>query len=137
MSDKWYLKYKTIKYSEDGKIYLPYNNCEWVGKPKVSSVIIVRMSCGGGMGGSCWNEYLLDKEIKEGINNYTRIDGIKVALNSKYVVRVIYGKHIVKAYYQYYEWTGKDENEQELVVLSETKNAELYDECKTLREVYE
>ena len=65
MSEKWYLSYNTIKHSKDGKIYLPVSPSKYLSKPKVSSVIVVKMSCGGGMGGSCWNEYLLDKDIKD------------------------------------------------------------------------
>lgn len=137
MSEKWYLSYNTIKHSKDGKIYLPVSPSKYLSKPKVSSVIVVKMSCGGGMGGSCWNEYLLDKDIKDGLNTYTRIDGIKIKINSKYVVRVVYGMYIVKVKYIHFNYNFKEtiDKEQELLVLSDVKDVELKNECKTLKDV--
>ena len=137
MSDKWYLSYKTIKHSKDGRIYFPLTPCEWLDKPKVEKIIVVRMSCGGGMGGSRWNEYLLDDDIKDGLNTYTRVDGIKVKINSAYVVRVVYGMYFVKVKYKHYNSNFKEtiRTEQELYVLSDVKDVKLVDDYKSLAEV--
>lgn len=135
--DKWCVKYSKIVYSKDGKIYLPNCPSKWSSKPKVSKIIIVRMTCGGGMGGSCWNEYLKADKIIDGINDYERIDGIKIAINSKYVVRVVYGMYIVKSSYIHYNENFKETIGKELpfYALSNTKDIEIIHECKTLPEV--
>ena len=133
----WYLTYKKMKHSEDGKIYLPLSPSKYLSKPKVSSVIVVKMSCGGGMGGSRWNEYLLDKDIKEGLNTYTRIDGVKIKINSKYVVSVVYGMYIAKVKYKHFNHNFMEtfDKEQELLVLSGVKGVKLIDDYKTMEDV--
>lgn len=135
--NEWSIKYERIVYSKDGKIYLPNCPSKWLSKPKVSKVIMVLMTCGGGMGGCRWKEYLIDKDIKDGLNQYTRIDGLKIKLNSKYVVKVVYGMYIVKSSYIHYNENYKETIGKELpfYALSNTKDIEVIHECKTMQEV--
>lgn len=135
--DKWCLRYKTIRYSKDGKVYFPNTPCEWLSKMTVTKVIVVTMTCGGGMGGSRWKEFLIDDDIKDGLHTYTRIDGVKIKINSKYVVRVVYGMYMAKVKYIHYNENFSDTcgKEQELYVLSDVKDMKLFDECHTLAEV--
>ena len=135
--NKWCLRYKTISYSKDGKVYFPQTHCEWVGKMTVKKVIIVTMTCGGGMGGSRWSEFLIADDIKDGLQTYTRIDGVKIKINSKYVVRVVYDMYMAKAKYIHYNKCFSDTfgKEQELCVLSDVKDMKLCNEYHTLAEV--
>ena len=48
----------------------------------------ITMTCGGGMGGSQWHEYVeRTNRFPEGVTEYTRWDGKAVHLNSAYMVK--------------------------------------------------
>lgn len=89
---------KELTEVKDGKIYYPLTPCSWVGKPKVSKVLDITMSCGGGMGGCKWHEYVEDDSVKEGISNYKSIDGKVVCLNSRWIVKAEH-RYIVRVTY--------------------------------------
>lgn len=68
------------------KIGYPRTPCRWIGKEKVKTVTLVRMSCGGGMGGASWLEILEKTEVQPGLNKYKRVDGSFVTLNGNFIV---------------------------------------------------
>lgn len=111
-----------IKKLTDGKIYYPKTPCEWVGKPKVSKILDVLVSCGGGMGGAQWHEYITDKKVSGvGLHDYKRIDGTKVSLNSRWVVKVDY-VYLIRVNYKHYNtnFSSTYGTTQELVFISDT-----------------
>lgn len=77
-----------IKYLKDavlGKIYTP---SEWIGKPEYTSVTRLRMTCGGGMGGSSWYEYVhrVAGISSNAIVRFIRYDGKPIIINTAYIV---------------------------------------------------
>ncbi len=74
------------------KIGLPNTPSQFIGKEKIIKAKKVLMTCGGGMGGSKWNEYIVDFPDKIAPSN-TLIDvtnylGEKIKLNIAYIVKV-------------------------------------------------
>lgn len=75
---------------------------------EVKDIIVVSMTCGGGMGGSCWDEYFdavdLDSIPTEKIVSYTdAITGKKKVINTRYLVNVE-EKQMLKVYQDITEW---------------------------------
>lgn len=72
------------------KIYLPNTPSHFVGGAKIYKVKKVKMTCGGGMGGSVWNEYIIDfpENIGTGHIDVTNYKGEKMLLNTRYIVKV-------------------------------------------------
>ena len=67
----------------------------------VKNVLLITMTCGGGIGGAQWKELVLDEDCKITSNElHTFIDAIsgkEVTLNSHYIVK-IEPKQVLKVY---------------------------------------
>lgn len=73
---------------KENKVYLPLSPAKFVGKEVVDALSIM-MSCGGGIGGSKWREYVEPCYVKEGLNEVHDIVGNKdKILNSEFMVMV-------------------------------------------------
>lgn len=72
------------------KMYLPNTPSRFVGNAKVIKVQKVRMTCGGGMGGASWYEYVVDfpETPRHDLVKVTNYKGEKMTLNTAYVVKV-------------------------------------------------
>ena len=72
------------------KIYLPNTPSKFVGDAKIFKVKKVKMTCGGGVGGSSWYEYIVDfpELFGGGMLNVTNYKGEKMILNTRYIVKV-------------------------------------------------
>ena len=74
------------------KIYLPNTPSYFVGEVDIRRVKKVKMTCGGGMGGSCWYEYILCDTMPEnlsyGLINVVNYRGEKITLNTSYIVKI-------------------------------------------------
>ena len=75
------------------KFYLPNTPSYFVGDVDIKKVKKVKMTCGGGMGGSCWYEYILCDTMPENLS-YGLIDvenykGEKITINTMYVVKIM------------------------------------------------
>lgn len=74
------------------RVGFPMTPSEWVGKPERKPISRVKMTCGGGMGGSVWFEYVdrflyLDIPMDK-MKILTRIDGESICVNPRYMVMV-------------------------------------------------
>lgn len=49
---------KQIKFTNRDTLGLPRTPSRWVGEPQYKPITSITMSCGGGMGGSKWHEYV-------------------------------------------------------------------------------
>ena len=72
------------------KIYRTCSPSSFTGKEEIHNMLKIRMSCGGGLGGSSWYEYIHDTNELEGetpvwVTNYR---GEKVKLNPKFMVKI-------------------------------------------------
>lgn len=67
----------------------PCTPSRWTGNPLYEKITVLTMTCGGGMGGSKWKEYVLRvKNIPSNTTQeYTTLDGKKIKLNSAYLVK--------------------------------------------------
>ena len=67
----------------------PLGSSRWVGEPIYEEITAIRITCGGGLGGSSWLEYVkridLTKE-NDDLIKVTRIDGKVITINRRYVV---------------------------------------------------
>ena len=72
------------------KMYLPNTPSRFVGKARVIKVKKVKMTCGGGMGGSVWDEYVVDypERVGQGLIEVTDYRGKQMSLNTRYIVKV-------------------------------------------------
>ena len=80
-----------IKVRTNLEVGFPRTPAYWVGEPTYEPITRIGMSCGGGMGGSYWHEYikgtsLLEKIPEEKLIQVERIDGKRCVLNTKYIV---------------------------------------------------
>lgn len=75
----------------NGTLGLPYLPAKWVGKEKYTKILKVRMTCGGGMGGASWYEYIKEIPMEELINNDKLVvktfDGEEKLINTRYLVK--------------------------------------------------
>ena len=73
------------------KFGFPMTPSKWVGKPKTRKITRLLMTCGGGMGGSRWYEYVEHFQFEsidpDGVVIVDRIDGKNVWVNPKYIVQ--------------------------------------------------
>lgn len=72
------------------KIYRTCNPSSFVGKEEIHNILKIKMSCGGGLGGSSWYEYIYDTVALEGdslvwVTNYL---GEEIKLNPRFMVKV-------------------------------------------------
>ena len=86
------------------EIYKIYKTCSPSETPvvvEVKNVLLITMSCGGGIGGSIWKELVLDEDCKIPSNElHTFIDAItgkEKTLNTSFVVK-IEPKQVLKVY---------------------------------------
>lgn len=74
------------------KFYLPNTPSYFVGKVDIKRVKKVKMTCGGGMGGNCWYEYILCDTMPEDLNygliNVVNYKGEKITINTMHVVKI-------------------------------------------------
>ena len=79
------------------KMYLPNTPSKFVGKAKVIKVQKVKMTCGGGMGGASWDEYIVDfpESIESGLVKVTNHKGKKMTLNTRYIVKIVDSQIVV------------------------------------------
>ncbi|RAP49228.1 MAG: hypothetical protein BZ138_08100 [Methanosphaera sp. rholeuAM270] len=80
-----------IKVLEGNKIGYPTSPSLWTGEPEYVEIMVFTVSCGGGMGGSKWYEYVLREEINPNtLQEFTTIEGDKILINTSNVVKVSY-----------------------------------------------
>ena len=74
------------------KFYLPNTPSYFVGKVDIKRVKKVKMTCGGGMGGCSWYEYILcdtmPEDLSYGLINVVNYKGEKITLNTSYIVKI-------------------------------------------------
>lgn len=68
-------------------IYLPCTPAQWIGEPEYKQITQIHLTAGGGMGGSSWYEYVekIDSIETNTIQEFTRITGKKILLNTRYI----------------------------------------------------
>lgn len=75
------------------KFYLPNTPSHFVGKVDIKKVKKVKMTCGGGMGGSCWYEYILcdtmPEDLSYGLIDVVNYKGEKITINTMYIVKIV------------------------------------------------
>lgn len=86
---------------ETYKIYKTCSPSETPVVTGVRNVLLITMSCGGGIGGSCWKELVLDEDAKIPSNELRTftdaISGKDITLNTSFVVK-IEPKKMLKVY---------------------------------------
>ena len=72
------------------KMYLPNTPSKFIGMAKVIKIKKVKMTCGGGIGGASWDEYVVDfpETPKCDLIKVTDYKGKKMTLNTRYIVKV-------------------------------------------------
>ena len=77
-----------FEYRKDAELGKKKNPSYWEGEPEYTPITRIRMSCGGGMGGAQWFEYIyrLGKIPSNTIMKVKRYDGKVISLNTSYVV---------------------------------------------------
>ena len=91
--------------------YKIYKSCSPSKTPVVveeKDILVVKMTCGGGMGGSCWDEFFLTEDLSsipsDALHTFTdAITGEEKSINTKYVVK-IEGRQMLKVYQDITEW---------------------------------
>lgn len=77
-----------VKILKENKVYLPLSPSKFVNKEVIDALCII-MSCGGGMGGSKWREYVEPCHIKDGLNEvHDIVDNKDIILNSNFIVEI-------------------------------------------------
>lgn len=80
---------KTLKSDSLG---LPFTPSHWVGTPEYIPVTRIRMTCGGGVGGSSWYEYvnriMIDDVIDSKFIKVTDYTGNEITINTNYIVEM-------------------------------------------------
>lgn len=71
------------------KVFPPISPSSWADSPEYIKITRVLMTCGGGIGGAQWNEYIRRiSNIKSNeIQEFDAFDGRKVLLNSSFIVK--------------------------------------------------
>ena len=77
-----------IPYITKSKLGLPMTPAKWVGEPTYKPVTRLRITCGGGIGGSSWYEYVERENVfpSNKLHCFTRIDGKKITINTAFIV---------------------------------------------------
>ena len=72
----------------NGKLKKEYSPSDWAGEPEYMFVTKIHMSCGGGMGGSSWYEYVerLRDIPSNKIIKAKRYDGKEIFINTMWLV---------------------------------------------------
>lgn len=114
---------KQFEYVEDAKLCKPKTPSKWKCFPEYTLITKVRMTCGGGLGGASWYEYVyrLDEIPTNKIIEVKRYDGKMIRLNTAYVVSTEDFK-LAKATLDITEWAELSRgyigpNEEEYYVL--------------------
>lgn len=70
---------------------VPNTPCKWVGEPQYKSYLELLVTCGGGMGGSKWYEYIEESSTDltqcPGMIYVTTIEGKHIFINTRFVVK--------------------------------------------------
>lgn len=72
-------------------IGFPCTPSKWTHEPEYKKISVITMSCGGGMGGSKWREYVERIPMNNplnGIQTFTPIEGNDIRLNPQYMVKI-------------------------------------------------
>lgn len=70
---------------------LPLSPAKWVSEPRYKKISRIRMSCGGGLGGAQWFEYVYrvdHEELSKKFIKVERIDGKEIIINTSNVVDI-------------------------------------------------
>lgn len=69
----------------------PCTPSQWIAEPEYKKISVITMTCGGGMGGSKWYEYVErippHNKLNE-IQTFTTIEGKEIRLNPQYMVKI-------------------------------------------------
>lgn len=101
-----------MKKSDTYKIYKSVTPSERPIVVDVKDIIVVTMSCGGGMGGSKWKEYFdavgIESIPSEQMVTFTdAVTGKKERINTKFIVKVE-EKQMLKVYQDITKWKNYD-----------------------------
>lgn len=88
------------KIKSGDSIYLPMAPAQWLDNSfKRVNCMLVLMSCGGGMGGSSWYEFIKPTDFNDGLIEVEGIHGDKFFLNTDFIVKVSWCDFIMVDYY--------------------------------------
>lgn len=75
-------------YIKDAKLDRQKKPSHWEGAPKYLPITRLNMTCGGGVGGSNWYEYVyrVDNIPSNTIMEFIRYDGKQIKINTTYIV---------------------------------------------------
>ena len=79
---------KNFEYLESAIMNKPKTPSTWIGEPKYTPVTRIKISCGGGMGGASWYEYVhkVTEIPANTLVKFKRFDGKEFMLNTSFVV---------------------------------------------------
>lgn len=113
-------------------IYFPMGPAEWLeGTFKRVSCMVVKMSCGGGMGGSSWYEIIKPTSLEFEFNNVETVHGESIILNGRYIVKVEFMDYVYVEYVTSNPNFGSGKKVLEFIV-NEGVNIDLIDDYKPL-----
>ena len=77
-----------FEYRKDAKLGKSVTPSSWLRKPDYTPITRIRLSCGGGMGGSSWYEYIerLENIPSNEVIKVKRYDGKEIYINTSWVV---------------------------------------------------
>lgn len=70
---------------------LPISTAKWISEPRYKKISRIRMSCGGGLGGAQWFEYVYRigyEDLNKKFIKVERIDGKEISINTSNVVDI-------------------------------------------------
>lgn len=74
------------------KMYLPHTPSKFIGEAEPIEVKKIKMTCGGGIGGSVWDEYIqsytFPENLPDGLIKLTNFKGEEITLNTRYMVKI-------------------------------------------------
>lgn len=82
---------ETLKKETVVKKITPLSPGKWISEPEYQKISCIRVSCGGGMGGAQWLEYVerIDRcVLNDKFATMRRIDGKEITLNTDNIVSV-------------------------------------------------
>ena len=76
-------------YIKDAKLGKEKNPSYWMGQPEYLPITRIKLSCGGGIGGASWYEYVYRvNEIPSNIIvKFKRYDGKEISINTAFIVK--------------------------------------------------
>lgn len=78
-----------IEYLKTAKLSKKLTPSTWIGEPKYKLITRIHMTCGGGIGGSSWEEYVerMEEFPTNKIIKVKRYDGKELFINTSYIVK--------------------------------------------------